>query len=201
MKAYYWAVGIGLGVATTTGSLKAMELRVGASVDYSERMLFYGTPTGNAFDNYDNIGGALMLDAKYLRLATGIAHQFGAQLHRVEGREESDTGYRIDYLNLTGLGKFPFDLGRNVVWWPALGLRAAYNLRYAYSGTGNRSIDSAPHDLLLMLGAGLDATFSSRLALTGAILGGWDLMPSGGDSASHRKAFDVELSLGILFKL
>lgn len=196
-----WAVfAVSLALSTMTGTVHATEPGVGASIDYSERMMFYETPKGSAFENYDSVGGSLMLDLQHLRVSAGLASHFGAQIRHVASRELEDEGYHISYLNVTALGKLPLRLGHRFEWWPALGLRAAFNTRYAYTGTQNRTIDAAPHDLLVMAGAGLDFALTDRMALTATALGGWNMTPSSGDEARERKAFDVEFNLGILFR-
>jgi hypothetical protein len=188
-------------VLVATRVTGAQELRVGAEVEYSEDVLFYDRPEGSAFDHWDTIGGSLLLDAEYLRVGAGESSHFGALIHNVDGREGRDDGYRMEYLNLTVLGKLPLRFGRSVVMWPTLGLRGAYCLRYSHQGPPAGAVDGAPHDLYLAGGDGINVELSSTLAATGAVLVLWNLTPSGGIEADHRIGIGAELSAGVVVSL
>lgn len=176
------------------------QAQVGMTLDYTELMMFYDSRGVDLVDHYDAVGASAVVDLEYLRLTAGYATNIGNYIRFVDGEEEQDGDYRIEYLTTTLVGKFPFRFAKDTLaLWPALGLRVAYNLRYSHES--GREVNDEPHDLSAVGGVGLDYSLSKRFALTSSLLATYCLTPGMGDYASSAQAISLGLGLGALLRL
>ncbi len=176
--------------------------RIGATLDYHEVMRSYDLPSRDIMDHYDALGVSALADWEYLRLGMSMSHNFGNMIKFEDGSEEKDPDYRIGYLHLSALFKYPFRLGQgSLALWPAVGMRGDYNLRFDYTGSGDGAVDPSPHDLTMIGGGGIDYAVSSQLALTATLLGAYSLTPSAADGADSVRVFGVSLGAGVLLTL
>jgi hypothetical protein len=191
----------GFVLALTASQTRAGEKGVGLTLDYEEIMAVGQVSGVDVTDHYDAVGISGVFDTPFLRLTAGYSTNIGNQIRFADGDETKDDGYRIKYLNVTALGKYPFELARGKLrLWPALGLRGAYNLQHTYDGDGTRFANDEPHDLLVVGGIGADYDVSTSMALTASLLGTYDLTPSMGSGVDDLTQFSAGLGVGMLFR-
>jgi hypothetical protein len=189
------AVSLSLGVPVPA---QAADTLVGATVDYAEVGVFHAED--GATEHYDTLGAHALVDLEFLRLAGGFTTNIGNYIRFIDGREEQDGTYRIQYVSLTAMGKYPFRFADGTLaLWPGLGLRGAYGVRYSRAGTAE--INRAPHDLFLLLGAGVDWTIAEQLGITGSLLVAYNLTPGTGEGRKAPQVASVGLGLGAFWRL
>lgn len=193
--------GMFLGIALTSTVSLAAPPRLGAVLDYEEVMELYELDGSDVTDHYDAAGITAVVDLDYARFGVGLTHNFGNQIRFADGHEAKDDGYRIAHLKLQALGKYPFALSRNTKLWPAAGLRYSPALTYRYEGSRDRKANSAPNDLWVEAGAGLDVGLSPKLELTVALIAGYDLTPGMGSHAERPKGWSLGLDVGGLVRV
>jgi len=187
---------------------------VGIGVFAQDLALSAGVQAGMSFYNLnDNFSsndygwnmttflGGVFFDATYIRLSADFQMGLGGQFYVNSTTTDFDS-LSVSYINLTLLGKYPFDLG-GIKIWPAIGLRYALALNYEINGSDFLSASNADlSDFYIVGGVGMDYDLGG-LYITVQALYCLNLTanpttnePASGETIS---AQDIQISAGVGF--
>lgn len=178
--------------------LQAQEITIstGAHLNYFSALFLDYSPGGD-FITFTHFGGfGSYVDATYVRFSMFFSFFLG-------GIQTDDSGTHdlsdavISFLNLSLLGKYPFDLGDFKIW-PAAGLQYTYCIDFEIPDIGtNPPTEEGFRDLHVIIGVGLDFE-TGNIIISPHLLVAYNLMPyMVDDPPSGLESYQLTFMLGV----
>jgi len=144
-------------------------------------------------------GGNAFFDATFVELSLGFSGGFGRFLIR-DGDDLERVDFSITKLNISLLGKYPFEIGTKWAIFPLLGID--YQLMLSVKGEDEYEIEASDFNALwFKLGAGFDCSFTEQIYLRFSTLYGIRLPNQFEIDAVDRLDANVLLGQGLTARL
>ena len=176
-----------------------MSVGGGAFLDWSFNNGVKGTYNGD--DYYFGIrnlsfGSYGFFDAAYVEVGVGIAYGWLTGIREVPGDSGSISGASTVQLDLTLVGKYPFQFG-SIILFPLLGI--SYNMALSVKDVDGSSVLNASdlNQIGLLGGVGLDFGITDSLYLRGEAMFHLRFPSKAMRDATGEYAFDTTTTLGL----